>query len=64
LLQQYLPTLCLGIPDVITSPYLGKCFYNLKAAFEKDERELAQEYQVKSLSANCNMSKLTNIRTT
>ncbi|XP_060552311.1 N-acetylneuraminate lyase-like [Ruditapes philippinarum] len=49
---QYLPTLCLGIPDVITSPYLGKCFYNLKAAFEKDERELAQEYQLKAQQLN------------
>lgn len=42
---QYLPSLVLGIPDVITSPYLGKCFYNIKAEFEKGEMQKAQELQ-------------------
>ncbi|XP_045200835.2 N-acetylneuraminate lyase-like [Mercenaria mercenaria] len=42
---QYLPTLCLGIPDVITSPYMGKCFYNIKAEFEKGEMKHAQQLQ-------------------
>lgn len=45
---QYLPTLSLGIPDIITSPYMGKCFYQMKAAFEKGEINAAQELQKKA----------------
>lgn len=45
---QYLPTLSLGIPDVITSPYLGALFYSMKAAFDAGDLTQAQTLQKKA----------------
>ncbi|KAK3607220.1 hypothetical protein CHS0354_031717 [Potamilus streckersoni] len=48
-LEQYLPSLSLGIEGVITAPYLGKIFYNIRQAFRSGDMEKAQKYQTQAL---------------
>lgn len=43
--DQYLPTLSLGIPDVITAPFMGTFFHDIKTAYNHGNMQEAQKIQ-------------------
>ncbi|KAL4231017.1 hypothetical protein ACF0H5_011389 [Mactra antiquata] len=46
----YLPSLSIGLPDIITSPFMGKYFNAIKKSYDGGDLKMAQDIQKAALS--------------